>query len=219
MWICNERVQGVTPELLELFQEVCPSTIGHMTDFGFIKGMIPVGENFHFVGNAVTVQLPHMDSIGIHNAVDVVKEGDVLCINTCGEYDRAPLGEIVAYAYKTKKVAAIVIDGCITDVKAIRKMGMPVFSRGVSPLTTRSLGIEAAINVPIAIGGVVIKPGDLVVGDDDGVLVMDPSIAKEFGEKAIAKQNNEPALKKKIDEGGSLPHLNGNHKYFEGIIE
>lgn len=94
-------------------------------------------------------------------------------------------------------------------------MGVPVFSRGVSPLTTRSLGIEAAINVPVAIDGVVVKPGDLVVGDDDGVLVLDPSIAKEFGERAIAKQNGEPALKAKIHAGASLQHLNGNAKYFE----
>lgn len=215
MFIMNTRVQGVTPELLELFEEVCPSTIGHMTDFGFIKGLKPLLENFHFVGNAVTVQLPHMDSIGVHNAVDVVQEGDVLCVNTCGEYDRACLGEIVAYAYAEKKVAAILIDGCITDVKAVKQMGVPVFSRGVSPLTTRSLGIEAAINVPVAIDGVVVKPGDLVVGDDDGVLVLDPSIAKEFGERAIAKQNGEPALKEKIHAGASLPHLNGNAKYFE----
>jgi regulator of RNase E activity RraA len=219
MWICNERVQGVTKELLDLYKDVCPSTIGHMTDFGFIKGLESLTQDFHFVGNAVTVQLPHVDGIGIHNAVDVVKEGDVLCVNTCGEYDRACMGEIVAYAYMKKKVAAIIIDGCITDVKAVRKMGMPVFSKGVSPLTTRSLGIEAAINVPVSICGVVVKPGDLVVGDDDGILAIDPSIAKEFGERAVAKQNGEPAIKVKIDAGQSLPHINGNCKYFEGIIK
>lgn len=218
MWICHERVQGVTKELLELFQDVCPSTIGHMTDFGFIKGLQALKSDFHFVGNAVTVQLPHMDGVGIHNAVDVVQEGDVLCVNTCGEYDRACMGEIVAYAYNKKKVAAVIIDGCITDVKAIRKMDTPVFYKGISPLTTRSMGIEAAINVPISVCGVVVKPGDLVVGDDDGVLVLDPAIAKEFGTRAIIKQNGEPATKAKIDAGLSLPHINGNSKYFAGII-
>lgn len=219
MWICNERVERVTPELIDLFKEVCPSTIGHMTDFGFIKGLVPVNQNFHFVGNAVTVHLPHMDSIGIHNAVDIVKPGDVLCVNTCGEYDRACLGEIVAYAYKNKGVAGILIDGSITDVKAIRAMNLPVLSKGISPLTTRSLGIEAAINVPVSIDGVVVKPGDLVVADDDGALAIDPSIAKEFGLRAVEKQNKEPSIKKRIDAGESLPHINGNHKYYEGIIK
>jgi len=215
MFICNPRVQGVTTELLELFKDVCPSTIGHMTDIGFIKHLTPLLENFHFVGNAVTVQLPHADGVGIHKAVDVVEEGDVLCVNTCGEYDRACMGEIVAYAYKEKRVAAVIIDGPITDVKAVRKMGMPVFSRGISPLTTRRIGYEALINVPVAIDGVVVKPGDLVVGDDDGILVLDPKMAKEFGDRAIAKQNGEPALKEKIHQGASLPQLNGAVKFFE----
>ena len=102
MFLLNERVQGVTPELLDLYEKVCPSTIGHMTDFGFITGLKPFQSNFHFVGNAVTVQLPHMDSIAIHKAVDVVKPGDVLCVNTCSEYDRAPLGELVAMPIRPK---------------------------------------------------------------------------------------------------------------------
>ena len=215
MFLLNERVQGVPPELLDLYEKVCPSTIGHMTDFGFITGLKPFQSNFHFVGNAVTVQLPHMDSIAIHKAVDVVKPGDVLCVNTCSEYDRAPLGELVGYAYKTKGVAGVIIDGCITDVKALKEMGLLIYSYGVSALTTRSLGIEGMINVPIAIQNVVVKPGDLVVADDDGIFVVDPKFAKEYGERAIAKQNGEPATKKRIDAGESLPHINGNYKYFE----
>ena len=67
---------------------------------------------------------------------------------------------------------------------------------GVSALTTRSVGIEGMINVPIAIDNVVIKPGDLVVADDDGIFVVDPEFAKEYGERAVAKQNGEPATKK-----------------------
>ncbi len=215
MFICKERVQGVSEELLELYKDVCPSTIGHMTDFGFLKGLKPLLQDFHFVGNAVTVQIPHMDSVAVHKAVDIAQEGDVILIDTSGDQDRAPVGEIVAYAYKHKKVAAIIVDGCITDVRAIRKMGLPVFSRGVSPLTTRSLGIEGGINVPISVCGVTVHPGDLVVGDDDGVFVIAPELAKEYGERAVAKQNGEPALKAKIDQGMSLPQINGNAKYFE----
>ena len=102
MFLMKERVQGVTDELRELYQAVCPSSIGHMTDFGFITSLKPFQKDFHFVGNAVTVQLPHMDSIAIHKAIDVVQPGDVLCVNTCNEYDRAPLGELVGYSYKKK---------------------------------------------------------------------------------------------------------------------
>lgn len=215
MFLMKERVQGVTDELRELYQAVCPSSIGHMTDFGFITSLKPFQKDFHFVGNAVTVQLPHMDSIAIHKAIDVVQPGDVLCVNTCNEYDRAPLGELVGYSYKKKGVAGVIIDGCITDVKALQAMDLPIFCRGVSALTTRSVGIEGMINVPIAIDNVVIKPGDLVVADDDGIFVVDSEFAKEYGERAVAKQNGEPATKKRIDAGESLPHINGNYKYFE----
>lgn len=215
MFICNDRVQGVTEELLDLYKEVCPSTIGHMTDFGFLTGLTPLLEDFHFVGNAVTVQLPHMDAVAIHKAVDIVEEGDVLVVNMSGDYERACMGELVTYAYKHKKIAGAVIDGCITDVKAIREMNIPIFHKGISALTTRSIGIEGAINVPVAICNMVVKPGDLVVGDDDGVFAIDPKYAKEYGERAIQKQNSEPAVKMKIEQGLSLPQINGNAKWFE----
>ena len=91
---------------------------------------------------------------------------------------------------------------------------MPVFCRSVSPLTTRRIGIEGAINIPVSICGVVVNPGDLVVGDDDGIFVVSPELAEEYREKAIAKQNGEPALKKRIDNGERLSDINGCNKYF-----
>jgi len=218
MFISNNRIEKVSPALRKMYEEVCPSTIGHMTDFGFLKGLVPLLQNFHFVGNAVTVQLPHMDAVAIHYAIKHCHEGDVLLVDMSGDTERACLGELVAYAAKAKKLAAIIVDGCITDVCAIRNMGMPVFSKGISPITTRSIGIEGAINVPVSICGVAVKPGDLVVGDDDGVFVIDPEYAEEFGARAIIKQNGEAAIKEKIDAGIDLADINGNAKYFENRI-
>lgn len=215
MFICNPRVQGVTKELLDLYQEVCPSTIGHMTDFGFLKGLQPLLQDFHFAGNAVTVQLPHMDAVAIHKAIELIQPGDVLIVDMSGDKERACLGEIVMYAAVVKKVAAVVVDGCITDVRAIRKMGVPVFSKGVSPITTRSIGIEGAINVPISVCGTVVKPGDLVVGDDDGVFVIDPIHAAEYGRRALEKQQGEPATLQKLKDGMELARINGNARFFE----
>lgn len=215
MFICKPRVPGVSAELIELYKTVCPSTIGHMTDLGFLKGLKPLLQDFHFVGNAVTVQLPHMDAVAVHKAIDLLEVGDVLLVDMSGDTERACLGEIVMYAAVAKKVAAVIVDGCITDVRAIRKMGTPVFSRGVSPLTTRSLGIEGAINVPISICGVVVKPGDLVVGDDDGVFVINPAYAAEYAHRALEKQQGEAATLQKISQGASLANINGNARFFE----
>lgn len=214
MFVCNKSVRKISHEIIEMYKKVCPSTIGHMTDYGFIKELRPIQQDFHFAGTAVTVKIPHMDGTAIHKSFDMVEEGDVVVIDTSGDYERAPVGEIVAYAYLHKKAAAVIIDGCVTDVRAVRQMPMPVFCRSVSPLTTRRIGIEGAINIPVSICGVVVNPGDLVVGDDDGIFVVSPELAEEYGEKAIAKQNGEPALKKRIDNGERLSDINGCNKYF-----
>ena len=214
MFILNERVQGVTDEMLKLYNRISPSTIGHMTEFGLIKNLRPYQKNFHFVGNAVTVQLPRVDATAMRKVVDVVKRGDVVCVSTNGEYDRAPLGEMVGLALKMKGVAGVVIDGAICDLQAIQNMNLKIYSRGISAMTTRVIGSEGMINVPIAINNVVIKPGDLVVADDDGIFVVDPQYAMEIGKEAIARQKMEAPIIKKIGQGESLAQIDGLDKYF-----
>ncbi|RNB83144.1 RraA family protein [Brevibacillus nitrificans] len=209
MFVMNPRVQGVTPELCELYQKVCPSTIGHMTDFGFLKGLQPLARPIRFVGNAVTVRIPHMDSTAVHRALDFVQPGDVIVVDMSGDVERSCWGGMVSYAAKAKKVAGVVVVGCINDVPEILEMGLPIFSLGVSPITTRILGIEGEINTPISVCGVSVHPGDLVVADDDGVFVIHPQKAESFGKIALQKQHAEIEMKQKIDSGISLSTLSG----------
>jgi len=215
MFIVNPRVAGVSAELLATYQQVCPSTIGHMTDFGFIKGLQPLARPVHFVGNAVTVRIPHLDSSAVHKVMDIVQPGDIVCIDMSGDIDRACWGEMVSYMARAKGVAGAVIDGCITDFRALNQIGVPIYARGVSPLTTRILGVEGAINVPISVNGVAIHPGDLIVADDDGVFVINPQTALLYGDKAISVQQGEIETKRKIDAGASLAELSGAANYFK----
>ncbi len=214
MFILNERVQGVTDEMIKLYKKISPSTIGHMTELGLINCLRPYQKNFHFVGNAVTVQLPRVDATAMRKVVDVVKPGDVVCVNTSGEYDRAPLGEMVGLALKFKGVAGVIIDGAICDLQSIQNMGLKICCRGISAMTTRIIGSEGWINVPIAIDNVVIKPGDLVVADDDGIYVVDPKYAMQVGQEALDRQKKEPAVIKRIGAGESLAQINDLDKYF-----
>lgn len=210
MFKIEPRVQGVTPELCDLYMGVCPSTIGHMTDFGFLKGLQPLFRPIRFVGNAVTVKIPHMDSAAVHRALDFVEPGDVIVVDMSGDDQRSCWGGMVSYAAKAKQVAGVVIGGCINDVPEILELGLPVFSLGVSPITTRLLGIEGEINTTISVCGVSIAPGDLIVADDDGVFVIAPGeAAKEFGTIALQKQQGEIEWKRKIDAGASLASLSG----------
>lgn len=208
------RVQGVTPELVDLFQEVGTSTIGHLTDFGFLKGLKPLFRPIHFVGNAVTVRIPHMDSTAVHKALDFVEPGDVLVIDMSGDVERSCFGGIVSYAAKAKKVAGVIVAGCINDVEEIKEIQLPVFSLGVSPITTRILGIEGEINTTVSVCGVSIHPGDLVVADNDGVFVINPESAAKYAEIAIEKQLREPETKRKIDSGISLASISKADRFF-----
>ncbi|GHH99789.1 RraA family protein [Neobacillus kokaensis] len=214
MFIVNPRVQGVTEELMNLYQNVGTSTIGHLTDFGFLKGLKPLFRPIRFVGNAITVRIPHMDSTAVHKALDIVEQGDVLVIDMSGDIDRSCFGGMVSYAAHVKKVAGVIVSGCINDVDEIKEIKLPVFSLGVSPLTTRILGIEGEINTTISVCGVSINPGDLIVADNDGVFVIHPNSARKYGEIAIEKQQREPETKKKIDTGISLASISKANRFF-----
>jgi len=214
MFIVNPRVQGVTPELVELFQKVCTSTIGHMTDFGFAIGLQPLTRPIRFVGNAVTVRIPYLDSTAVHQVLDLVKPGDVVLIDMSGDHIRACWGGGVTYAAKVKKIAGVIVDGCICDYQEMLEYGLPAYYRQISPITTRVLGKEGEINTPINICGVTVYPGDLVVADDDGIFIANPKRAEEFGRIALEKQNKEPEMRKRMDEGMSLATKSGASKHF-----
>jgi 4-hydroxy-4-methyl-2-oxoglutarate aldolase len=201
MFRIEPRVQGATPELIELYKDISPSTIGHFTDFGFMKGLKPLFRPIKLLGNAVTVRIPHIDSTAIRHAVELVQPNDVLVVDMSGDDQRACWGEFRTYAALTKKVAGVVVSGCVTDVRAITELGFPVYSKGISVLTTRSLGLEGEVNTTISIGGVGIHPGDLIVGDDDGLFVVNPKDAKEIGLKALEKQHKETLRRQEYGYG------------------
>jgi 4-hydroxy-4-methyl-2-oxoglutarate aldolase len=214
MFIINQRVQGVSTELIELYKKVDPSTIGHMTDFGFIKNLKPLFRPLRFVGNAVTVRIPHMDSTAVHKALEFVEQGDVVVVDMSGDEQRSCWGGMVSYAAKAKGVSGVIISGCINDVSEIMDLELPVFSLGISPLTTRILGIEGEINTTVSISGVSIKPGDLICANDDGIFVIDPKSAETYGKIAYEKQIAEIEMKRKIDSGVNLSSLSGADRYF-----
>ncbi|SDT14090.1 Regulator of RNase E activity RraA [Paenibacillaceae bacterium GAS479] len=187
----NPRVQGVSPELLELYKDISPSTIGHLTDFGFIRGLQPMYRPIRLLGNALTVRIPHIDSAAVGHALELAEPGDVLVVDMSGDDERACWGEFRTYKAISRQAAGAVVSGCISDVAAIRDLGFPVYSKGISALTTRKLDLEGEVNTEISIGGVTIRPGDLIVGDDDGLFVVQPDLAEKLGLAALEKQRKE----------------------------
>ncbi len=206
--IIRDSVKTIPNEILRLYADVDPATIGHMSHFGFataeFRTSIPGGRA---IGRAVTVRLPSMDSTLLHKAPEFVGPGDVLMIDRAGDMQYACLGGIVAYALKVAGVEAVIVDGAATDIQEIREMGLLVFYRRLSAITTRILGIEGELNTTVSCGGVFVTPGDIVVADENGYVVMPPENAIGILKEAQERQQKEPEKKELLRTGTRLADI------------
>lgn len=205
---------GATPDLLPSqmtarAKSIASSTIGHMRDHGFAHGLTAITDANAAVGTAFTVRLPDLDSTMLHYAVDRIEPGHVLVIDAGGRQDRACVGAMVAFAARHRGAAAIIVDGMATDLPDLVDFGIPVFARGISPRTTRILGIEGAMNVPVTIAGAAVEPGMLVIADQDGVIFLDAEDFQRIAEKAEKAQSIEPGVKEALLAGKALSELSG----------
>jgi len=208
MFVQRPAAPSIDPEVIEALMQVQTSTLGHRRDYGFPKGLSPIVRPLKFVGCAFTVRLPHLDSTALHVAVDQLRPGDVLVVDQSGD-DRSAFGGIVSYTAAHNGAVGAIVSGSINDVDEILQLGLPVFSAGISAHTTRVLGIEGAINVQVTIGGAVINPGDVIMGDSDGIAVIAPEEALEIAAVLQAREMGEPALKEKIQTGTKLSEFSG----------
>lgn len=193
----------------EKLERVDIATIGHYTEFGFMNPQIHKvikGAN-HFFGPAVTVRVPAQESKAVHVAVSMAQEGDVLVIDRCGDESHAAVGEMVALCAKTRKLAGIVIDGPLTDVKAITDMGLAVFATGVSALTTKFIADNGEINYDISCGGVPVHAGDIIMANENGVLVLRDFEIEDLLDKALRDQMEEAEDKHAVAAGKTLQEL------------
>lgn len=134
-------------------------------------GIVPVTSQTHFVGFALPVLVTPGDNAAVIRALEEVQPGDVIMINGQGHIDRALVGEQLTQRFQHAGAVAQVIDGAVRDRKVIESTGLPTFCRGVTPAGPFKNG-PGVIGEPVAIGGVVCQAGDIVVGDEDGVIVI-----------------------------------------------
>jgi regulator of RNase E activity RraA len=149
-----------------------------MGRFNFMGPEIQSRSRLPLCGLAVTVLTRPGDNLMIHKALQVAEPGDVVVVNTCGGLTTAVFGELMCHTASAKKLGGIVVDGAIRDIDGITRLGFPAFSRTVSAGACDKDG-PGEINVPIACGGTAVMPGDIIVGDDDGVAVVPRDNAEE----------------------------------------
>lgn len=208
MFIIKERVNRCNPDLIEMFRNIETATLGHILHEGFMDYTIRcIIKGAKVVGPAFTIKTAGADSTVVHKAMEIVEKGDVVVVDRCGDMRHACWGSVVTLAASVRGVAGGIIDGLATDGEEIEKVGFPLYCKGITALTTKLLGYGGEINTVIQCGGVVVKPGDLIVADSNGILVLDPEIAKPLGEKALEMQEREKGLIARLKNGESLPKI------------
>lgn len=197
--------------LVEGLGAVEVATIGHFRHRGFVSHRLrPLAPLEHtLVGTAITVAIPATDSTLLHHALAVVRPGDVLVIDRLGDTRHACLGGGVAFAAKVAGAVAVVLDGPCTDAEEIVDVGLPVFCTGISGITTRLNDLGGSLNKPVSCGGVPVLPGDVVMLDNCGVLVLPPDEASQVLEEGAARQARANRNRGRIEAGEKLGDLSG----------
>lgn len=179
--------ETAAPELVERFKKIPVANVADCmgrlcalpSDINLMSK--PVG---NMCGVALTVKARAGDNLMLHQALNMAKEGDVVILSNEGDRSRAIMGEIMyQYLADFKKVAGIVIDGPIRDIDVIADEKCPIYATGTTPGGPYKEG-PGEVNSPISIGGVVIQPGDILLGDRDGVIVISKSDAPKLIDKA-----------------------------------
>lgn len=153
-----------------------------------------------FAGPAVTVKVRSGDNFMLHKAISLVQPGDVLVVETQGCNAYAVCGDLMVSCMDKLGVAGLVVDGTVRDIETLREIGMPVFARGTVCGAGDKEG-PGEVNFPVACGGVVVNPGDLVMGDDNGVVVIPKDDIGEAIAGADKKLAAEAKRRKEIAEG------------------
>lgn len=200
------------PETSELFKRVGEDQVRDVfrrvstADISFamhnareIEGVRPIKEGFKMAGPAFTVRTAAGDWAKPVEAIDHAKPGDVIVIDAGGK-PPAVWGELATHSCQTKQIAGVVIDGAIRDTVQIKQMGFPAFARQIVPAAGDPKGL-GEMDAPVVVGGCHVRPGDWVVGDDDGVIVIPKAEAVEMTNRAMDWLERENRIRAEIDGG------------------
>ena len=168
----------------------------------------PLSPGMAFAGQALTVQTMVGDNSAVHYALTTAWPGAAMIVDARGHADTAVWGGILAYAALARGVVALVVDGSVRDAAELRESGLAVYSRGIVPNGPHK-GFGGAVNGPIQCAGVPVNPGDLVVGDDDGVVVVGRDRMDGLMDRCKARIAKEEAVRERIDAGASTVEILG----------
>jgi len=221
----NDKTSLPLTDIRRDFERIAPDVVKKAAGFaasiladvagrrGTMDGRIaPVSPSMKFAGPAFTVEVRPGDNLMIHTAMTMAKPGDVLVIDGKADRTCALMGAIMINACKKLGFAGVVIDAAVRDTEELRELGFPVYSVGANPNGPTKF-VPGRINWPVSCGGVAVQPGDLVVGDADGVVVVEREKAPTLLEAAAKKVAEERTRIADIQAGRNL-----SPKWLDGAL-
>jgi 4-hydroxy-4-methyl-2-oxoglutarate aldolase len=190
--VINHRYPRPSESLVAQFAGIWTSTLADtMGRHGVMMPEIrPIFENIKVLGVAFTVLNYPNDNITTHKALTMLQPGDVLVIDEGRENNTGSFGHNMSLQARNRGIAGFISNGCVRDIKLLREEKFPAFCRGVCPRSAQK-NTPGSINVPVQVGGLVVSPGDIVIGDDDGVAVVPFTVAEEVLRKAKSRMDME----------------------------
>jgi len=213
-----ERV-AVSDDVLAKLKTVSIPTISQIlrrrgVGNAFLSGVAPRTPLQSLVGRAFTARaLPTRQDVAatqagaasLHRrAFETIRPGDVLVIDARGDVGARVTGDILATRLKYRGAAGLVTDGAIGDLAAMQAVGLPVYSRGLTPVSFGELHVMADLNVPIACAGVLVMPGDILVADPEGVMAIPQAIAAEVAQAGLEAERKDAFSRGKVEAGHVL---------------
>jgi RraA family protein len=200
-WERHPSAPQAEPSIIEALRAIPVSLLSDsMARMTGSVGLTPYHRPRVMAGTAVTVRTRPGDNLAIHRSFDFCRPGDVLVVDGGGDLTQALMGEIMATYAESIGIVGVVLDAALRDVSAIRAHDFPMYARGVTHRGPYKAG-PGDINVPVSVGGMVVSPGDVVVGDEDGLVVIAQDAVKAVIESAQVKSRMEADMIRAIKEG------------------
>ncbi len=213
----NEVVAGFK-ELMDKYDSVTCAVSDCMERFNAMTSdMRPLFEGIRLVGTAVTVKTLASDLAAAFKAIDLCQPGDIVVIDSHHSVNTAFWGENMSMSALNRGVVAAVIDGACRDVEEIRKIRFPVISKGIVP-NVGSISGYGHVNVPVQCGGVAVNPGDILIIDGNGVVVVSKYEAGDILDKARKLLATEHVLQEKIKAGATIGELVNIDEVFKNVF-
>ncbi|MDP8922033.1 MAG: RraA family protein [Chloroflexota bacterium] len=201
----------ITEDWLAVYRELPAAILGRVIDEGFVDPKLrPIARPIHVVGTAITVRLPERDVAPMFAVIDMLRPDDVLVVDAGVDRSWACWGEPAALAAKARGCAGVIVDGAVTDIARLGEVDLPTFARGISARVGRPLARSSAtVNAQIECGGVSVHPGDLIVADDDGVVVIPVQRVTDVAADARVVAERTRVSRRWLERGGPIEALAG----------